>query len=211
MLQVAACKKIPAFPEPSLQCVSFRAVSVFHQITQEKLSLPRLGKKMNSSLLCFLYPHLEYCIQLWSPHIRRTWMPWSRSRGGPWRWPEGWSISKNQALNQKLNQKLRPTSANLSSELNKQPELLNTTDRFKPGLGDWMTKSLLYPRSLVFLTCEPDSGDGELGRQGWLGARERNWNTRRGFIMHFLYNSQNILLFFLINPRESTTEVWRTV
>jgi len=28
-------------------------------------------------------PHLEYCIQLWGPNIRRAWMCWSGSRGGP--------------------------------------------------------------------------------------------------------------------------------
>ena len=27
--------------------------------------------------------HLEYCIQLWGPHIRRTWSCRSESRGGP--------------------------------------------------------------------------------------------------------------------------------
>ena len=30
-----------------------------------------------------LRPHLQYCIQLWAPNIRRTWTCWSRSRGGP--------------------------------------------------------------------------------------------------------------------------------
>lgn len=108
-----------------------------------------LGRKWIPLYSAFFTPTWSTASSCGVPSIRRTWMPWSRSRGGPWRWPEGWSISKNQALNQKLNQKLRPTSANLSSELNKQPELLDTTDRFKAGLGDWMTKSLLYPRSLA--------------------------------------------------------------
>ena len=28
-------------------------------------------------------PHLDDCVQLWIPNIRRTWMCWSRSREGP--------------------------------------------------------------------------------------------------------------------------------
>jgi len=63
------------------------------------------------------------------------------------------------------------------------------------------------PGLWLILGYEPDSRDWEPGRYGWLGAREGKWNMRRGFIMHFLYNSQNTLLFFLIYPRESTTEV----
>ncbi|GAB0204771.1 cAMP-dependent protein kinase inhibitor alpha [Grus japonensis] len=27
-------------------------------------------------------PHLEYCLQLWGPSIRRTWSCWNKSRGG---------------------------------------------------------------------------------------------------------------------------------
>jgi len=30
-------------------------------------------------------PHLEYCVQAWSPSTGRTWSSWSESRGGPLR------------------------------------------------------------------------------------------------------------------------------
>ena len=38
-------------------------------------------------------PHLEYCIQAWSPSTGMTWSSWRGSRGGPLRWSEGWNTS----------------------------------------------------------------------------------------------------------------------
>lgn len=91
--------------------------------------------------------------------------------------------------------------SSLVIRVKQNPELPDTTD----GLKD--KSPSFIPGPWLILACEPDSRDGEPGRYGWLGARETKWNMGRGFIMHFLYNSPNTLLLFLIYPRESTTEV----
>ncbi|KAK4826569.1 hypothetical protein QYF61_010204 [Mycteria americana] len=38
-------------------------------------------------------PHLEYCVQLWSPQHREDMDLLEQSRGGPQKWSEGWNTS----------------------------------------------------------------------------------------------------------------------
>ena len=40
-----------------------------------------------------VWPHLEYCVQIWSPQFRRETDLLEHIRGGPQKWSTKWSIS----------------------------------------------------------------------------------------------------------------------
>lgn len=52
-----------------------------------------VASRVRKGILPLMRPHLQHCIQLWSPQNRKDMELLSCSRGGLWKWLEGWSIS----------------------------------------------------------------------------------------------------------------------